>query len=47
METKEREIKHRADKVLTRIYITEEGDVIVTDLWDSISKDLVEEGDFE
>ena len=41
------ETKEQPEKVLTRIYITEDGNVIVTDLWDSIAKDLVEEGDFE
>jgi hypothetical protein len=35
-----------AAKILTRIYVTESGDVVVTDLWESLEKHLVSETGF-
>ena len=33
--------------VLTRIYITENGDLIVTDLWENLETDLIQQGGME
>ncbi len=35
-----------APEVLSRIYVDEVGDIVVTDLWEELQTLLVEKGDF-
>lgn len=34
-------------RILSRIYVTEDGDLVITDLWETLEKDLNEHGGME
>ncbi len=34
-------------EILTRLFITREGDILVTDLWRELALQLAKEGDFD
>ena len=34
---------NKEKKILTRIFIKEDGDLLVTDMWEEIHKDLIQE----
>lgn len=36
-----------APRILSRIYVTEDGEVVVTDLWEALERELIEVRGFE
>jgi|GEM_PF-3762098 len=34
-------------RILSRIYVTEDGDLVITDLWETLEKDLTQHGGME